>query len=92
MSEATPRTKKRRRRIPPGLLRGPDAAAYCGVGYSTWCKLVAAGLTPAPTKLNGVVVFNRRELSAWIDAKCPPRCEWEPLWADLLRRRHQRNR
>lgn len=72
--------KKRRPRVPPGLLRRAEAAAYCGLGASTWDRLVAAGLTPPPIKLAGSVLFSRRELAAWIDNACPDRATWAAIW------------
>jgi predicted DNA-binding transcriptional regulator AlpA len=81
------RKRSKRRRVPPGLLRRPDAARYCGVGCSTWDRLAAAGLTPAPVRLAGSVAWSRRELALWIDHGCPPRAEWAALWQALLARR-----
>ena len=80
----TANTRPKRRRLPPGLLRRAAAARYCGVGCSTWDRLSAAGLTPAPIRLAGSVGWSRRELALWIDHGCPPRSEWEPLWQALL--------
>jgi hypothetical protein len=50
--------------------------------------MTAAGLNPEPIRLGGgtVLAWSRRELLRWIDAKCPPRCEWGSLHAELLRR------
>ncbi len=72
--------RRNRRRLPPGLLRREAAARFCGVGESTWDRLTAAALTPAPIHLGGSVGWSRRELALWIDHGCPPRAEWEPLW------------
>lgn len=87
MSETLPTTparKNRRRSLPPGLLRRTQAARFCGVGASTWDRLAAAGLTPAPVKLGGSVGWSRRELTAWIDRGCPARADWSPIWSALL--------
>lgn len=84
----TPRRKKARR-IRPGLLRREDAADFCAVSVPTWDRMDAAGLVPASIRLIGCKAWNRRELAAWIDAKCPPRSEWAPLWASLLARRNR---
>jgi predicted DNA-binding transcriptional regulator AlpA len=65
---------KRRRRL-PGLLRRKSAARFCGVGASTWDRLTAAGLTPAPIRLGGSVGWSRRELARWIEHGCPARAE-----------------
>jgi predicted DNA-binding transcriptional regulator AlpA len=92
MSDAIPTAppdprRVRRRRVAPGLLRRKDAAQYCGVGPSTWDRLVAAGMTPAAIKLGGSVCWSRHELAEWCRRGCPPRSEWEPIWAALLARR-----
>ncbi|MBA4063631.1 MAG: hypothetical protein C0501_07945 [Isosphaera sp.] len=85
MPDATPvPPARKRRRLPPGLLRREAAARYCGVGPSTWDRLTAAGRTPKPIRLGGSVGWSRRELGAWIDRGCPPRAEWAPVWAALL--------
>ena len=80
--------RQKARRLPPGLLRRDAAARYCGVGCSTWDRLTAAGLTPAPIRLAGSVGWSRRELALWIDHGCPPRTEWAPFWQSLLAARH----
>jgi predicted DNA-binding transcriptional regulator AlpA len=82
----TPPVRKdtRRRRVPPGLLRRKDAARYCGAGVSTWDRWTAAGLTPAPVRIGGAVFWSRHELAEWCRHGCPPRVEWEPIWAAFL--------
>ncbi len=83
-----PRIHRRKRRpITPRLLGREEAAAFCGIGESTWDRHTAAGLTPAPFKLGGAVVWSRAELAAWIKHRCPPRVEWVPVWAAILARR-----
>jgi predicted DNA-binding transcriptional regulator AlpA len=72
---------------PPKLmLRRPEAAAACGKGTSTWDRMTAAGLNPAPIKLLGTVLWSAEELAAWVRHGCPPRAEWEPLWREIVRR------
>lgn len=85
-----PIRKPRRRRIPPGLLRRAGAARYCAVGVSTWDRWTAAGLTPAPVKVGGAVLWSRAELAAWCRHGCPPRAEWEPVWVRLRNARPSR--
>lgn len=79
------RPKKSRRRVPPGLLRRADAAEFCGAGTSTWDRWTAAGLTPEPVKVGGAVLWSCSELAAWCRHRCPPRAEWQPVWAALGR-------
>ncbi len=71
-------------RPPPGPGGRPAGSRrVCCVGTSTWDRLTAAGLTPAPIRLGGSVAWSRRELTVWIDYGCPPRAEWEPVWRTL---------
>ncbi|CAN5218557.1 hypothetical protein BH11PLA2_BH11PLA2_02850 [soil metagenome] len=67
------------------MLRRPEAAAACGKGTSTWDRLTAAGLTPAPVKLGGSVLWCSDELAAWVRHGCPPRAEWAALWPAIRR-------
>jgi predicted DNA-binding transcriptional regulator AlpA len=69
---------------PQLLLRRPEAAAACGKGVSTWDRMTAAGLTPAPVKLGGSVLWSAEELAEWVRHGCPPRTEWVPLWRTML--------
>lgn len=66
-----------------GLVSRAAAAAFCGVGLSTWDKLTAAGRTPPPIRLGGKVLWRPRELRAWVDAGCPDRAAWVPQWTAL---------
>ena len=92
MPETTDRRASRRHHIPPGLLRRADAARFCGAGTSTWDRWTAAGLTPEPVKVGGAVLWSRVELAVWCRHKCPPRAEWQAIWAALLRSTHTRTR
>jgi predicted DNA-binding transcriptional regulator AlpA len=70
---------------PQLMLRRTEAAKACGKGTSTWDKMTAAGLTPAPVKLGGTVLWPAEELTEWCRHGCPPRAEWGPIWASLRR-------
>ena len=52
---------------PPRLLRATRAAAYLGLGERTFLRLVAEGKLPKPTRLGGVVAWDRYRLDACID-------------------------
>lgn len=84
---APPARNRRRRSRPPGLLRRRAAARYCAAGVSTLDRWAAAGLTPAPVRIGGAVLWSRRELAAWIAHGCPPRAEWGPVWQSVVARR-----
>jgi|SRR5262245_27087599 len=71
---------------PQLMLRRPEAAAACGKGTSTWDRMTAAALNPAPIKLGGTVLWSAEELREWCRHGCPPRAEWEPLWEAIIRR------
>src|SRR6187397_762165 len=68
------------------MLRRPEAAAVCGKGTSTWDRMTAAAMNPAPIKLGGTVLWSAEELAAWVRHGCPDRSEWEPLWREIVRR------
>lgn len=52
---------------PPRLLRAERAAAYLGMGRSTFLRLVAEGVLPKPKHIRGVVAWDRLALDACID-------------------------
>jgi predicted DNA-binding transcriptional regulator AlpA len=70
---------------PQLMFRRTEAAAACGKGTSTWDKLTAAGLNPAPIKLGGTVLWSAEELAAWIRHGCPDRSTWKAIWRELVR-------
>lgn len=61
------------------LIRDIAAAALAGVSRPTWWRLHAAAKTPAATRLGRSVRWNRGELEAWIEARCPDRRTWEAM-------------
>ena len=72
--------KKSARKLAPGLLRAEDAALFCSHSRSAWDRNNAAGLTPAPVRVGGILGWSRVELSQWILHGCPPRSSWARLW------------
>lgn len=78
------------RRLRKLLVRRDEAAELCSVGLATWDRMTAAGQNPAPTKLSGCVVWSVAQLREWSRHGCPPRAEWEPLWAALAQARRRR--
>lgn len=88
MDEKSPVKRSRSRvRLAPGLLRRKEAAKFCALSESTWDRMTSAGETPEPIRLGGTVGWNRRELTAWIDAGCPSRTEWAPMWRAMVKER-----
>ena len=85
MSNAT-LTKPRIAAVEPALLRRPDAARMMGMGQSTLDRHDAAGLVPEAKKIGGVKAWSVLEIRAWIEAGCPDRAKWVPLWAEMQRR------
>jgi len=75
---------RKRRPVSPGALKRTEAAHYCATAPSTWDRMTAAGITPAPIRLGGLVLWSRAELAAWLKRGCPPRVEWEIIWRTLL--------
>jgi predicted DNA-binding transcriptional regulator AlpA len=52
---------------PPRLFRAERAAAYLGMGTSTFLRLVRDGTLPKPKHIAGVVAWDRLTLDAYID-------------------------
>jgi predicted DNA-binding transcriptional regulator AlpA len=63
------------------LIPDTEAAALAGVCRATWHRLRVAGKVPAGIKLGRAVRWNKIELVAWIEAKCPDRRTWEAIQA-----------
>lgn len=65
-------TVARRSALPPSLpprgLDRAEAAAYVGVGTSLFDRLVGDGRMPAPKRIDGRLVWDRRALDAAFDA------------------------
>lgn len=85
-----PAARPKPRRLPPALLRRPQAARHMGVGTSTLDRLNAAGLVPPPIRLGGSLCWGRHELDEWCRHGCPPRAEWRPVWDAILAARRTR--
>jgi predicted DNA-binding transcriptional regulator AlpA len=51
----------------PRLLRADRAAAYLGMGTSTFLRMVSEGVLPKPKHIKGVVVWDRFALDAYVD-------------------------
>ena len=52
---------------PPRAFRVERAAAYIGVGTSTYLEMVADGTMPKAIRVHGVVMWDRHEIDAAID-------------------------
>jgi predicted DNA-binding transcriptional regulator AlpA len=53
---------------PPRGLRAPRAAAYLGMGETSFLALVADAALPKPKRIRGMTIFDRLELDAAFDA------------------------
>jgi predicted DNA-binding transcriptional regulator AlpA len=60
-------------------VRPKEAAAMCGMSRPTWDRNVAAGKTPKPRKVGGIVTFSVKELERWLELGCPDRATFEKL-------------
>ena len=59
------------------LLSAENAAKLLGIGRSHFYGLHSSGrLGPLPIKLGGRTLWNRKELEAWVESKCPSREQW----------------
>jgi predicted DNA-binding transcriptional regulator AlpA len=69
------------------LIPDTEGAAMAGVCRATWHRLRAAGKIPNGVRLGRCVRWNKAELVAWIEAKCPDRRTWEAMQAQSRRLR-----
>jgi hypothetical protein len=67
-------------RLPPGLIRAAQAAAWCSVSLRVWRGWDSAGVCPQPAmRTRGIVLWSLKTLRLWRDLGCPPRNELEAL-------------
>ena len=71
MASSSPRTQ------PPLLLSGSEAASLLGLSRSAFYRLNLKGLVPRAIRFGRLMKWSRTELTAWVDAGCPAREEWE---------------
>jgi predicted DNA-binding transcriptional regulator AlpA len=62
---------------PPRMIGAAEAARRCGISRTAWYNLKAGGRLPTPIRLGRRVLWRVEELEAWMDAKCPPRHQWQ---------------
>lgn len=58
------------------LLTARNVAALLNVSQRHIWKLLSSGRLPQPVRLGRSVRWRRDELTAWMDAGCPPRDAW----------------
>jgi hypothetical protein len=78
----TATVRRRRRRLPPGLVRAAQAAAWCSVSVRVWRSWDSAGVCPRPAmRTRGIVLWSLKTLRLWRDLGCVPRKEFEGILA-----------
>jgi hypothetical protein len=74
----TPR--RRRRQLPPGMVRAIQAARWCSVSLRVWRSWDSSGVCPAPAmRRPGCVLWSVRILRRWRDWNCPERRTFEAM-------------
>lgn len=68
---------RRKRPLPPLLVRAPEAARLCGTSEASWWRWVAGGLCPPGVRVSGQRLWSRRLLVLWVRWGCPPQAEFE---------------
>ena len=76
-----------RPKVAPIGLRDLEAAAFIGVSISALHRGVAAGTIPAPLRVGGCRVFDRRALARWMSCGCPSAAVFATLEAARRARR-----
>lgn len=59
------------------LLSVKDVARTLSLSARSVWKLLSSGRLPQPVRLGRSVRWRADELTAWMDAGCPPRDRWE---------------
>jgi hypothetical protein len=72
-----PPRRRKRRWLPPLMVRAPEAARLCGTSEASWWRWVAGHLCPAGVRVAGQRLWSRRSLALWVQWGCPPRAEFE---------------
>ena len=85
-ADATPTRKYRLRRRTLTHRRGGVATAL-SVSEETVDRWNRLGLLPAPLRVKGMLLWGARELAEWVNAGCPDRKTWVPVWAAMVRAR-----
>jgi predicted DNA-binding transcriptional regulator AlpA len=65
--------------VEPLLISDRQAARLAGISRATWQRHRVAGKIPEPIKLGGKVLWNKREVTCWIDAGCPDAKSWNTM-------------
>jgi excisionase family DNA binding protein len=70
----------------PLLITDLDAAALLGISRAHLHRLRVAGKFPEAIRLGRALRFDRAELVAWAQAKCPDLAQWKAMQAATNRR------
>ena len=64
-------------KVKPLLLSAEDSANFLGIGRTLFYSMYSSGrLGPLPIRFGRRVLWDRRELEAWVEAGCPKRDRW----------------
>jgi len=58
------------------LLSTAETAKLLGVSIRTWYTWDQLGKIPKPVRIGRKLFWRRDEITAWIEAECPPRDDW----------------
>lgn len=62
------------------LVSVKDAAKLLGIGKTLFYELHSSGfLGPIPVKFGSRSLWNRQELTDWVNAGCPAREQWQQI-------------
>ena len=64
-------------RINEALITVAQVADATGFSVRSVWRLIAEGRTPAPVRIGRTIRFRVADIERWIQAKCPPRDEFE---------------
>ncbi|MBW7991924.1 MAG: helix-turn-helix domain-containing protein [Planctomycetes bacterium] len=62
------------------LISAENSAQLLGIGRTLFYSMHSSGrLGPLPVKLGRRTLWNCKELEAWVEEDCPPRCQWQEM-------------
>ena len=65
----------------PTLVDAATVARLLSISASSFWKLNAEGVVPAPLRFGRITRWNKEELRCWVNSGCPSRFRWELLRA-----------
>jgi predicted DNA-binding transcriptional regulator AlpA len=67
----------------PLLVGRRELAKQLSISLPTLDRLDSSGNLPQAVRLGGRKLWRLEEIREWVSVNCPPRIEWEAIWASM---------